>query len=124
MGTTSPSRSPTRAAASAGAWRTTCSSTCTPPPPGSSCPAGTWEEPPASAPPCMGWVMVCLCLGFIQDISEAISRSPVDGYGTDAYIYLKALETDARETLPIFNASSSSKIRDTKNQVEDWTKDE
>ena len=47
-----------------------------------------------------------------------------DGYGTDTYIYLKALESDARETLPIFNASSSNKIKDTKNQVEDWTKDE
>merc|ERR1712227_1087227 len=53
-----------------------------------------------------------------------IKIASCDGYGTDAYIYLKALETDARETLPIFNASSSSKIRDTKNQVEDWTKDE
>jgi len=47
-----------------------------------------------------------------------------DGYGTDTYIYLRALESDARETLPIFNASSSNKIRDTKNQVEDWTKDD
>ena len=47
-----------------------------------------------------------------------------DGFGTDAYIYLKALETDARENLPIFNANSSYKIRDTKNQVEDWTKDD
>jgi len=53
-----------------------------------------------------------------------IKIASCDGYGTDAYIYLKALETDARETLPIFNASSSNKIRDTKNQVEDWTKDE
>ena len=53
-----------------------------------------------------------------------IKIASCDGFGTDAYIYLKALETDARENLPIFNANSSYKIRDTKNQVEDWTKDE
>jgi len=71
-------------------------------------------------------------LGYGLPLSRLYSRyfggdikiASCDGYGTDAYIYLKALETDARETLPIFNASSSSKIRDTKNQVEDWTKDE
>jgi len=48
----------------------------------------------------------------------------MDGYGTDTYIYLKALESDAKENLPVFNASSSYKIQDTSNQVEDWTKDE
>ena len=47
----------------------------------------------------------------------------MDGHGTDAFIYLKALETDARETLPIFNSNSVSKIKDVKNQVEDWTTD-
>jgi len=47
-----------------------------------------------------------------------------DGYGTDTYIYLRALESDAREMLPIFNANSSFKLKDTSNQVEDWTKDE
>merc|ERR1712096_241953 len=51
-----------------------------------------------------------------------IKIASCDGYGTDTYIYSKALESDARETLPIFNASSSNKIRDTANQVEDWTK--
>merc|ERR1712183_955052 len=53
-----------------------------------------------------------------------IKIASCDGYGTDTYIYLRALESDARETLPIFNASSMNKIRDTANQVEDWTKDE
>ena len=47
-----------------------------------------------------------------------------DGYGTDTYIYLRALESDAREMLPVFNSNSSNKLRDTSNQVEDWTKDE
>lgn len=53
-----------------------------------------------------------------------IEIASCDGHGTDAYIYLKALETDARENLPIFNASSAARIKDTKNQVEDWTKNE
>lgn len=53
-----------------------------------------------------------------------IKVASCDGYGTDTYIYLKTLESDARENLPIFNASSSNKIRDTKKQVEDWTKDD
>jgi len=50
-----------------------------------------------------------------------IQIQSMDGHGTDAFIYLKALETSARETLPIFNSSSVSKIKDVKNQVEDWT---
>ena len=53
-----------------------------------------------------------------------IKVASCDGYGTDTFIYLRALESDARETLPIFNASSMNKIRDTANQVEDWTNDE
>jgi pyruvate dehydrogenase kinase 2/3/4 len=52
-----------------------------------------------------------------------IQIQSMDGHGTDAFIYLKALETDARETLPIFNSNSVSKIKDVKNQVEDWTTD-
>ena len=32
-----------------------------------------------------------------------IQIASCDGHGTDAYIYLKALETDAREKLPTFN---------------------
>ena len=51
-----------------------------------------------------------------------IKVSSCDGYGTDTYIYLRALESDAREFLPIFNMSSSNKLRDTQNQVDDWTK--
>merc|ERR1719228_983340 len=53
-----------------------------------------------------------------------IKVASVDGYGSDTYIYLRALETDARETLPIFNMSSTNKLKNTKNQVDDWTNDE
>ena len=52
-----------------------------------------------------------------------IKIASVDGHGTDAYIYLKALETDAKEDLPIYNARSAMKLKDTTIQVDDWTKD-
>jgi len=52
-----------------------------------------------------------------------IKIASVDGHGTDAYIYLKALETDAKENLPIYNARSAMKLKDTTIQVDDWTKD-
>lgn len=45
----------------------------------------------------------------------------VHGFGTDTIIYLQALETDAKENLPIFNASSSNRIRNISNQVPEWT---
>ena len=63
----------------------------------------------------MFWMLVFRYFG------GEIQIQSMDGHGTDAFIYLKALETDARETLPIFNTSSVSKIKDVKNQVEDWT---
>merc|ERR1712241_590588 len=58
-------------------------------------------------------------LGFGLPLSRLYTRyfggdiqiQSMDGHGTDAFIYLKALETDARETLPIFNSSSVSKIK-------------
>jgi len=71
-------------------------------------------------------------LGYGLPLSKLYSKyfggdikiASCDGHGTDAYIYLKALETDARETLPVFNASSAARIKDTKQKAEDWTKDE
>lgn len=71
-------------------------------------------------------------LGYGLPLSKLYSRyfggdiklASCDGHGTDAYIYLKALETDAREALPVFNASSAARIKDTKQKAEDWTKDE
>jgi len=47
----------------------------------------------------------------------------VDGHGTDTFIYLQALQKDAKENLPIFNISSSNKLRNTTNQAPDWTRD-
>jgi len=51
-----------------------------------------------------------------------IKQQSCDGLGTDTYIYLKTLETDAKENLPIYNTSSRTKIRNTKNLASDWTK--
>ena len=50
-----------------------------------------------------------------------IKLASCDGFGTDVYIYLRALSSDARETLPIYNASSYNKIKNTATQVADWT---
>ena len=59
---------------------------------------------------------------FTRYFGGDIQIASCDGHGTDAYIYLKALETDAREKLPTFNKSSAARLKDTTNQVEDWTK--
>jgi len=50
-----------------------------------------------------------------------IKLASCDGYGTDAYIYLKALSADAHEMLPIFNKNSYNKMKNTATQVHDWT---
>jgi len=71
-------------------------------------------------------------LGYGLPLSKLYARyfggdmkmASCDGHGTDMYIYLKALEKDARETLPVYNVSSSNKLKDVANQVEDWTKED
>jgi len=50
-----------------------------------------------------------------------IKLASCEGFGTDAYIYLKALSADAHETLPIFNSNSYNKLKNTANPVPDWT---
>nr|CAG4645592.1 EOG090X07QN [Lynceus sp. MCZ IZ 141354] len=48
-----------------------------------------------------------------------LSLSSCEGYGTDAYIYLKALSEEANEVLPVFNHSSSRHYR-TSVPSRDW----
>jgi len=48
----------------------------------------------------------------------------VDGYGTDAYVYLQRLSHLAQENLPIFNAVSSAKLKSVATQAPDWTDNE
>lgn len=54
---------------------------------------------------------------FMGDIKLA----SVDGYGTDTYIYLQRLSSNAIENLPIFNTVSKDKLMNVATQVPDWT---
>ncbi|KAK3106400.1 hypothetical protein FSP39_019222 [Pinctada imbricata] len=49
-----------------------------------------------------------------------ISLSSVEGYGTDAFIYLKVNPEDANECLPVYN-KTTSKMYDTNQVVPDWS---
>ena len=89
---------------------------------------------------CMAWVMGSLSLDSTPDISGwrrnydfLVSKSlklyfrgdikiaSVDGYGTDVYVYLQRLSHLAQENLPVYNAVSSAKLRNSATQVNDWT---
>jgi len=50
-----------------------------------------------------------------------IVMASVDGHGTDTYVYLQRLSHMATENLPVFNSSSSNKLRSISTQVPDWT---
>ena len=50
-----------------------------------------------------------------------IQIASVDGYGTDVYVYLQRLSHLAQENLPVYNAVSSAKLRNSATQVHDWT---
>jgi len=58
---------------------------------------------------------------YARYLGGDIKVSSCDGYGTDAFVYLKSLSSKAHETLPIFNASSVNKLKNTSTQVPDWT---
>lgn len=46
--------------------------------------------------------------------------SSVEGYGTDAFVYLKVLSNEANECIPVYN-KTSSKMYDTHISSSDWT---
>jgi pyruvate dehydrogenase kinase 2/3/4 len=50
-----------------------------------------------------------------------IVMASVDGYGTDTYVYLQRLSHNAMENLPVFNSSSSNRLRSFETKVPDWT---
>jgi len=50
-----------------------------------------------------------------------IQIASVDGFGTDVYVYLQRLSHLAQENLPVYNAVSSAKLRNSATQVHDWT---
>ena len=55
------------------------------------------------------------------DFRGDIKIASVDGYGTDVYVYLQRLSHLAQENLPVYNAVSSAKLRNSATQVHDWT---
>jgi len=68
-------------------------------------------------------------LGYGLPLSRVYARyfkgdivmASVDGYGTDTYVYLQRLSHLATENLPIYNSSSSAKLKSISTQVPDWT---
>ena len=57
----------------------------------------------------------------IKSFRGDIKIASVDGYGTDVYVYLQRLSHLAQENLPVYNAVSSAKLRNSATQVNDWT---
>merc|ERR1712013_54818 len=51
----------------------------------------------------------------------AAAALPVDGFGTDTYIYLQRISSMAVENLPVFNSVSKDKLMNIATQVPDWT---
>ncbi|KAF7495679.1 [Pyruvate dehydrogenase (acetyl-transferring)] kinase [Sarcoptes scabiei] len=47
--------------------------------------------------------------------------SSMEGYGTDAIVYLKVLSSEANELLPIFNKTSSKHYTNAKQGTHDWS---
>lgn len=45
----------------------------------------------------------------------------IDGYSTDAYIYLKTLSKDANESLPVHNKTTENNYKNTFKENNDWT---
>jgi len=50
-----------------------------------------------------------------------IKIASVDGYGTDTYIYLQSLSSQAVENLPVYNSVTKDKLMNVATQVPDWT---
>jgi len=60
---------------------------------------------------------------YARYLGGDIKVASCDGYGTDAFIYLKSLDSESYETLPIYNESSVNKLKNTAAKVKDWTSD-
>lgn len=68
-------------------------------------------------------------LGYGLPLSRLYARyfhgdivlSSVDGYGTDALVYLRALEQDASELLPVFNSNTRHLYEQPRKPSLDWT---
>merc|ERR1712179_266207 len=71
-------------------------------------------------------------LGYGLPLSRVYARyfkgdivmASVDGHGTDTYVYLQRLSHMATESLPVYNSSSSARLKSISTQVPDWTDSE
>ena len=54
---------------------------------------------------------------FIGDLT----LSSIEGYGTEVFVYLQALESEAKERLPVYHETGSKKIYEAKLTPLDWT---
>ena len=50
-----------------------------------------------------------------------LTLSSIEGFGTEVFVYLQALETEAKERLPVFHETGSKKIYEAKLTASDWT---
>ena len=50
-----------------------------------------------------------------------LAMSSIEGFGTEVFVYLQALESEAKERLPVFHETGSKKIYDAKLTAPDWT---
>ncbi len=46
--------------------------------------------------------------------------SSIEGYGTEVFVYLQALESEAKERLPVYHETGSKKIYEAKMAAPDW----
>lgn len=50
-----------------------------------------------------------------------LDLSSIEGYGTEVFVYLQALESEAKERLPVYHETGSKKIYEAKLTASDWT---
>jgi len=50
-----------------------------------------------------------------------LTMSSIEGFGTEVFIYLQALESEAKERLPLYHETGSKKIYEAKLTPNDWT---
>ena len=57
---------------------------------------------------------------FSRYFQGDIKAASYENYGTDIYIYLRALAAESVEQLPIWSDTASSKISATSSELSDW----
>jgi pyruvate dehydrogenase kinase 2/3/4 len=58
---------------------------------------------------------------YARYLNGDIELSSIEGYGTEVFVYLQALESEAKERLPVYHETGSKKIYEAKLTASDWT---